>query len=158
MKTLSLTIAASVLLAGAAQAAPSDRQFLTEAMKGDNGEVTLGRLAQDRGASPAVRSYGRMLVADHGAHKRQLVTLGRSLRVPATSAMAPDAMRAERMLRDLRGHRFDAAFKQHMVEDHQKDIAKYQMEARSARSPSVRAMAKATLPTLRTHLRHARAL
>src|SRR5690242_3293302 len=57
MKFIALTIAASALLAGAAQAAPrSDRQFLTEAMRGDNGEVTLGRMAQDRGASPAVRA------------------------------------------------------------------------------------------------------
>jgi len=159
MKILALTIAASALLAGAAQAAPkSDRQFLTDAMKGDNGEVTLGRLAQDRGSSPAVRSYGRMLAMDHGQHKQKLAALGRSLNVRPTSAATPDAMRAERMLRGLRGHRFDAAFKQHMIEDHRKDIAEYQMEARGARNRDVRAMAAATVPTLRKHLERARAL
>ncbi|WP_340264732.1 DUF4142 domain-containing protein [Sphingobium mellinum] len=159
MKFIALTIAASALLASAAQAAPrSDRQFLADAMKGDNGEVTLGRLAQDRGASPAVRAYGRLLVADHGQHKQKLAALGRSLNVRPTSAMTPDAMKAERMLRGLRGHRFDTAFKQHMIEDHRKDIADYQMQAKIARDRSVRAMATATIPTLRKHLDRARAL
>lgn len=120
--------------------------------------MTLGRLAQDRGATPAVRAYGRMLVADHGQHKQKLVALGRSLNVRPTSGMTPDAMKADRMLRGLRGHRFDTAFKQHMIEDHRKDIAEYRMEARSAHDRSVRAMASATLPTLRKHLDRARAL
>lgn len=39
MKSIALAIAASALLADTAQAAPRpDRQFLTEAIKGDNGE------------------------------------------------------------------------------------------------------------------------
>jgi putative membrane protein len=72
--------------------------------------------------------------------------------------MSVDGMKAEAMLRDLRGARFDAAFKQHMIEDHQQDIAKYEQAERSAQSPMVREMAQQTLPTLHRHLDRAEAL
>jgi putative membrane protein len=158
MKIAIPALVAGLMLASAAHAAPPDRMFLTDAMKGDNSEVALGKLAQQRGHSPAVRAYGSMLVRDHGAHRQTLATLGRKIRVSGSTAMTPDAMRAHRMLVGLRGAAFDRAVKRHMVEDHQKDIATYRMEARGAQNASVRAMASATVPTLETHLRHAQRL
>jgi hypothetical protein len=45
-----------------------------------------------------------------------------------------------------------------MIDDHQKDIAKYQDEVTSAQSPKVKHLAEATLPTLNKHLAAAQAL
>src|SRR4051812_20225950 len=47
-------------------------QFLTEAMKGDNSEVTLGKLAQDKGTGQGVKDFGKMLADDHGKAKDQV--------------------------------------------------------------------------------------
>ncbi len=154
VKTMALPL---LLLATPAFAAP-DRQFLSDAIKGDNAEVAMGHLALDKSRSARVRDFGRMLVADHGAHKVKLVRLGASLHVPATNAVPPEAARESRMLGGMRGAAFDKAFKQHMIDGHRANIAKYEAQARSGQSDRVRALARDTLPTLRKHLAAAQAL
>ena len=147
---------------GAVMATPvlaaDDGAFLTEAMKGDASEVSLGKLAEARGGSDNVRAYGAMLVHDHGAHHRKVAALARSMHSPTTMALSDEGAQARTMMLGLHGAQFDAAFKQHMVADHKEDIGKYEAEVQSAQSPRVRALAKATLPTLHKHLAAAEAL
>ncbi len=138
--------------------AADDAPFLTDAIKGDNTEVAMGKLAQRRGASPAVRVYGAMLVREHGAHRQKIAMLDRKLGVVPTNDISDDGAHAKMMLQDLHGAQFDAAFKQHMIDDHRQDIAKYEDAARSAHAPRVRALAQDTLPTLHKHLDRAQAL
>jgi putative membrane protein len=66
-------------------------QFLTDAMKGDNSEVYVGQLAQDKGSSQAVKDFGKMLADDHGKNKDQLAQLASALNVPATDETKPEA-------------------------------------------------------------------
>jgi putative membrane protein len=42
--------------------------FLTDAMKGDNSEVRVAKLAAEKGSTKAVRDFATMLATDHGAH------------------------------------------------------------------------------------------
>jgi putative membrane protein len=161
MKTLNLialALAAAPVLTAVPAFAADDAAFLTDAMKGDNSEVAMGKLAEQRGATAATRHYGQMLVHDHGAHRVKVATLARAMGVHATTALSDDAMQMRSMLMGLHGEKFDAAFKQGMIDDHQKDIAKYQDEASSAQSPKVKHLAEATLPTLNKHLAAAQAL
>jgi putative membrane protein len=55
-----------------------DSTFLTDAIKGDNGEVAIGKLAQAQGQSQAVKDFATLLVSDHGAHKQELAALAQS--------------------------------------------------------------------------------
>jgi len=61
---LASVVAAAIGLSPAAMA-DSPRQFLREAMQGNNSEIMLGNLAAERARSPAVREFGRTLVSDH---------------------------------------------------------------------------------------------
>lgn len=61
-----------------ASATTVDEAFVTEAMKGDNGEVEIGQLAQSQGQSQAVKDFGKQLVGDHGAHKEELASLAQT--------------------------------------------------------------------------------
>lgn len=151
---IALVLAAAPIPALAA----TDAAFLADAMKGDNNEVAMGKLAEQRGATAATRQYGQMLVHDHSAHRMKVVALGRSMGVPATMALSDDGMQMRSKLMGLHGANFDAAFKQGMIDDHQKDIAKYQDEVTSAQSPRVKQLAQDTLPTLNKHLSAAQAL
>ena len=132
--------------------------FVADAMKGDNAEVAMGKLAIERGASPDVKAYGQMLVTDHGAHKAKLVAIGAKLGVRDTAAVPGEAPGAMAHLKGLSGAAFDAAFATHMVADHKKDIAKYRAEAASKDNAELKALATATLPTLNKHLAAAQAL
>lgn len=132
--------------------------FLTDAMKGDNSEVKVGKLAQDKGASQGVKDFGKMLADDHGKHKDQVAQVAMALNVPSTDETKPEADALYGKLQGLSGADFDKAFIAGMIDDHQKDIDKYQQEADSGDPAPVTDLAKQTLPTLKKHLQTAQSL
>lgn len=155
------TLAATTLLLATpafAQSAPSSKDFLTEAVKGDNAEIQMGQLAAARGGSKEVRDFGKMLSKDHqkaGAQARKLVM---KMKMKAPTGV-PDAAKEEKAkLQKLKGAEFDKEFAAYMVEDHQKDIAKFQQQAEQGDDPKVKEMAAAQLPTLKKHLAAAQKL
>jgi putative membrane protein len=143
--------------AGTAIDTSIDSAFVTEGMKGDNSEVAMGKLAQASGSSDAVKQFGATLVADHGAHKTKLAALASEAGVPVTDDVMPEAQANMDKLKTMSGDAFDKAFKQMMIDDHTKDIAKYEKQASSGDAKTA-ALAKDTLPTLRKHLDLAKAL
>lgn len=134
-----------------------DAAFVTEAMKGDNGEVAIGKLAETQAMSQAAKDFGKMLATDHGAHKEKLDALAASAGLTSTGDPADEAKTNLAKLKTLNGAAFDKEFKRMMVEDHEKDIAKYEKQA-SGGDPQTAALAKETLPTLRKHLETAKSL
>lgn len=151
-----LLFSAALLASSTAIAAPAPK-FLTDAMKGDNSEIHLGQLISQRGASGAVRDFGNTLVTDHTQAKSQVADLAHQMRVPTTGAMMPEARAEEAKLRHLRGPAFDREVKRYMINDHRKDIAKFQAQARSGERRTAE-LARAQLPTLRKHLHIAESL
>lgn len=143
--------------AGVTETGSVDSAFVTDAIKGDNGEVAIGNLAQAQGQSQAVKDFGKLLVSDHGAHKQELAALASSTGVSVTDEPTDEAKANLKKLEALHGAEFDKQFKLMMVEDHKKDIAKYEKQASSG-DPQTAALAQKTLPTLRKHLDAANAL
>lgn len=141
----------------AASSGMIDTAFVTDAMKGDNSEVALGNLAQQKGSSSGVKDLGKMLATDHSAHKQVVAALAQKANVPVTDDLKDEAKAEQTKLQGLSGAAFDKEFVRATVEDHQKDIAKYEQEAKSGDAETA-AMAKQTLPTLKKHLQTAQAL
>jgi putative membrane protein len=166
MKALTLiSLAAAALLALAGPAAAqiqvqvmneADRQFVTKAASGGLAEVELGRLAMQRAARPAVRSFGERMVADHGRGNAELAALARAkgLSVPVTLDLADQAMRDR--LTSLSGADFDRAYMSEMVRDHTEDVALFERAADISADPDIKVWAARSLPMLREHLALAR--
>jgi putative membrane protein len=142
---------------GTASTGAIDAAFVTDAMKADNGEVALGNLAQQKGSSTGVKDLGKMLVTDHSAHKQEVAALARKGNVAVTDDLKDEAKAEQTKLQGLSGAAFDKEFVRATVEAHQKDIAKYEQEAKTG-DPQTAALANKTLPTLRKHLKAAQAL
>jgi putative membrane protein len=134
-----------------------DAGFVTEAMKGNNSEVAMGQMAQQMGSSQAVKDYGKMLATDHAAANDQLKALATKAGLPLTDDLTDEAKAGSAKLKALSGDAFDKAFKAMAIADHEKDIAKYEVQAKSPNRDSA-AYASATLPTLKKHLDAAKAL
>jgi len=86
-----------------------------------------------------------------------VAALAQKANVPVTDDLKDEAKAEEAKLQGLSGAAFDKEFVRATVEAHQKDIAKYEQEAKSGDAQSA-AMAQQTLPTLRKHLQAAQAL
>jgi putative membrane protein len=157
----SFLLAGSILLAAAltplTAQADSPRQFLYNALRGNNSEIMLGNLAAERGRSEGVREFGRTLVRDHSQARSEVLDVGRRFGVRPTREVKPEARELRDRLAGMRGREFDRAFINHMIDDHRADIDEFRDEAREHHG-AVSDLAARQLPTLREHLRTARAL
>lgn len=152
-----LLFATAILAATPALAAKPAANFLRDAIKGDNSEVRLGRLIENRGASAQVRDFGRTLVRDHSAGRIQASALARRMGVRPPREMMAEARAEYAKLSHMRGRRFDMEVRRYMINDHQKDIGEFMAQARGG-DPRTSHLARATLPTLRKHLRIAESI
>ena len=137
--------------------AKTEKEFVSDAIKGDNSEIALGRLAISKSASDPVKAFGQTLIDDHSKAKADASAVATTIGVSPPSEISPDAQRAMTKLQQLNGRDFDREFIRVMVEDHQKDIAEFKKEAESGHGP-VEQLAAQTLPTLEKHLQMAQSL
>lgn len=147
----------AILLAPATAFADSPREFLQKALRGDNSEIMLGHLAQERAASPEVRDYGRTLANDHEQARGEVLQVGRHFGLYDSRRAVPEAYNERRILSRMHGPRFDREFVNYMADDHRKDIGDFRDEAREDHGP-VSDLARRQLPTLRKHLDMAQSL
>lgn len=151
-----LLFTTALLASSAAGAAPASK-FLHEAIQGDNSESRLGALIASRGSTDAVRSYGRTLESDHSTARIQAAAVARRMHLPVPRSMMSEARSEYAKLQHMRGRAFDREVKRYMIEDHHKDIANFQEQAKNGDRQTA-ALARAQLPVLRKHLHMAEAL
>src|SRR5262249_41035272 len=161
-KNLFLSVALFGALSCAAPAAwaqqnKADQQFLTKAIEGNLAEVEMGQLAQQKGNSDGVRSFGKTLEQDHAAANQKALAAAKEVGLtPPTEPSKKQKAEYDRMSK-MSGEKFDREFVKHMVDDHKKDIKEFQQEAKKGNSASAR-FANDVLPDLQKHLDTAQGL
>ena len=99
-------VAIFVLSATNAFAAKNPTEFITDAIQGDNSEILLGQMAEEKGGSQQVKDFGKTLVADHSTAKEEASTVAKALGVtPPDTPMAGSQGRTEEALRRCFGRR-----------------------------------------------------
>lgn len=159
MRAIPYVLALSFVSIAAAHAAPapSPSDFVSDAIKGDNAEIQLGKLAQDQGGSDSVKDFGRTLADDHGKAKDQASQVAQKIGVTPSNDVSEEGQEQMQKLKSLKGATFDTEFASISVADHRKDIAKFRAEAKAKNGPASQ-LAAEQLPVLRKHLRMAEAL
>jgi putative membrane protein len=147
----------AALITAPAFAADSDAEFAKAAATGGIMEVELGRHASRNAASPAVREFGEMMVSDHGKANRELEALAKSEGIALPAAMEEEQRKLVEKLSKLDGSEFDEAYVEAMVEKHEATAEAFRDQAEEEKSALDRWAAK-TLPTIETHLTHAKTL
>jgi putative membrane protein len=136
----------------------ADKDFLREAAQGSATEVALGRMAQEKGSSDAVKEFGKRMVDDHSKAAEELRQVAQMAKLDVRSDMPKKAKKAQDKLSKLSGGDFDRAYAKMMVSDHKEDIKAFEREAHSGAVPAVKDFAAKTLPTLQEHLKLAEQL
>jgi putative membrane protein len=133
-----------------------DRAFVMEAGPGGLAEVELGRLAAQKGQSADVKRFGQRMVSDHSKANAELKKLAASKGITLPAQMNAEQMAEHDKLAKLSGPEFDREYMTLMVEDHDKDVAAFQEEAKDGSDPDIKSFAAKTLPTLQEHQRMAK--
>lgn len=135
-----------------------DQKFVKEAALGGMTEVELGKLAQEKASSDAVKEFGKRLEQDHtkSIDRLKQAAAQDGLAVPASL----DSKHRKRVdkLSKLSGEAFDKAFVKDAVKDHQKDIREFKNEEENGTHVNIKNFAAETAPTLQAHLAMAKSL
>jgi putative membrane protein len=138
---------------GVRQTNQPDRTFIHAAAVGGLAEVDLGKLATQKAAGRAVKDFAQLMVRDHGAANDRLAGLAMAdgVRLPDKFDEEHRTMRAQ--LEQLSGARFDQAYIQGQISEHQKTAQLLEYEIGSGENPDLKAFASDILPTVLEHLR-----
>jgi putative membrane protein len=151
---LTISVLSFALLGGVARAQSNnaaDQQFVLRAHSINRGEIELGRMAEQKGTTPEVRSFGERMVKDHTAGLRELEAAAGEAGVPVPSGLLAPQAQLEHQLTGLSGRQFDDSYIQHMVAGHNAAIAAFHEELDNGRSLPLRSYAERMLPLLESH-------
>lgn len=142
----------------AATLASEDKEFMTKAAQGGMLEVTLGSSAAQRAASADVKTFANRMVTDHGKANNELKQLAARKGATLPTELDKDHKDKIASLTKHTGAKFDKAYIDEMVDDHEKDVKEFRDAAKDAKDPDLRAWAQKTLPVLEEHLNMAKDL
>ena len=127
------------------------RHFLVVASIKNLQEVSAGEQAVQKARRPEVKSFGQMMIKDHGQAEQQLLALAKSrhinLPASATGGIKPDLLLAG-------AANFDSAFVHAMSAGDGNTVQMFENYATTGKDPFVKAWAQQILPTLKMHLEH----
>jgi putative membrane protein len=152
MLTLASSLTAQQSAPTGAKLQRSDRNFIVKAAEGGQAEVELGRLAQGKASSDAVKQFGQRMVEDHGNANAELMQLAANKGVKLEN-MAAKRNRLLEKLTKLQGQEFDREYVKAIVKNHKQDIAEFRRMHSCAVDPNLKAWVDTTLPTVEDHLK-----
>ncbi|MGQ2984083.1 DUF4142 domain-containing protein [Flavobacterium sp.] len=133
-----------------------DSDYLVAAAETDMKEIELGKLAQQKSTNADVQALGKMMVEQHTKALADLKAAAAKKNISIPAALTDKGQDAYKDLNDKTGHDFDKAYADKMVDGHEKMIKKMEKASEKAADADIRMWAANMLPTLRTHLEHAK--
>jgi putative membrane protein len=129
-----------------------DANFVQQAAQGGRAEVAMGNLAEIRGATSAVREFGRWMSTDHTMANDILTDKAQQASLQLPSDLDARDQTTLHHLEGLHGAAFDRAYLAAQLEAHQKTVQLFQNEAQSGQNAGLKQFAQQSLPMLRAHL------
>ena len=139
---------------------PAEQTFVEKAAQGNQMEVDMAKLAQDKAQNSQVKDFAKQLETDHSNALDDLhrVANHASLDLDKNKEQAEKASNTMHDRMDkMTSAQFDRAWVRQMIEDHQKDIADFERMENSA-TGEVKEFISKTLPVMREHLQKAETL
>jgi putative membrane protein len=147
-----LLLSVMPMLAPGMDSKNSDESFFKNAAEGGLAEVNVGKLAEDKGTTLAIKDFGGMMVKDHSTADQKLWSLAASKNIDLPKTPGVEQQAARDRLKLLPGDAFDKAYIKNQIDAHRDIIALFKKEIASGHDPQARQFASATLPNVQQHL------
>ena len=138
----------------------SDPDFAKTVAMSDMYEVEAGKIAQQKGQSPAVKGFGQMMV---DAHSKTTAELKAIVQAKAIKVELPTKLDAKHqaLINDLNGASnddFDRTYADQQVTAHEEAVSLFEKFAKEGDNPDLKQFAQKTLPVIQQHLNDAKKL
>jgi putative membrane protein len=135
-----------------------DSSFVLEAAVGGLMEVQAGQIAQQNAQSQRVKDFGGMMVTDHSKANDELTSYASGHGITLPTALPADKQKHVDAMKNMKGSAFDKHYISMMLDDHQKDVAKFKKESTGANDAQLKTWVTNTLPVLQKHLDSVKAI
>jgi putative membrane protein len=130
-----------------------EKAFVSQAMEGDNVEVQLGQLAQQKSQSQDVKQLAQKLASDHSQmNQKWFDPEAKQLGLSEPNGPSKKDKKMMSKLEGLSGSAFDTQYLTMMYKDHQKDLKDYKDEVNSTQDPNVKQLAQQGSKVIAQHL------
>lgn len=130
-----------------------EKAFVSKAMEGDQAEVQLGQLAEQKSQSQDVKQLAQRLVSDHTQmDEKWMKPLGQQLGVSESNKPSKKDKKTMAKLEGTSGSQFDSQYLTMMYKDHQKDLKDFNDEANATQDPAVKQVAQQGAKVISQHL------
>jgi putative membrane protein len=116
-----------------------DKKFLAMAAQGDQNEIALSKVAEDKATNPDVKAFAEKMVKEHTEMTDSMKPFAEQWGL--TPPMGPDADHQKELdeLNGKSGKDFDKEYMDEMVSDHTKALSAFTKEAKNTKDASFRA-------------------
>jgi putative membrane protein len=129
-----------------------DAEFMVNAASGGLLAVELGKLAEQKATTPAVKELGRRLAAEHAGLNQTLQTLAAQKSISLPSGLGEQQQKVYQELSGLTGLSFDHKYLDRTVDDHANVVDDFNDMSSDAYDGDIRGFAAKYLPALKEHL------
>lgn len=137
----------------------SQREFMESAARNGQLELAASRLAAERAATPAVKSFAEEMLKEHTRVGDELRQLAKAKGIDLPGNLADPERSLLEKVQTARGAAFDREYAQSIgVEAHAHAVGLFERAANEGGDPDIQGFAQKTLPGLRSHLDMAKKL
>ena len=134
-----------------------DRSWVSDQLEDGDREVRLGRLAEEKGATPDVRAFGTMMVEHHTVAGTELKQVATRHGITADDDDRDENQREFDRLSALTGSDFDRAYLDEMIDDHEDAIDEIDGKVNdNDEHADLKGWAAKTRPVVKQHLEKAK--
>jgi putative membrane protein len=130
-----------------------EKAFISKGLEGDQAEMQMGQLAEQKSQSNDVKQLAQKLVNDHTQmDEKWFKPLATQMGVSLPKGPSKKDKKMAEKMQALSGNDFDSQWLTMMAKDHKKDLKEFQDEANSAQDPSVKQVAQRGASVISQHL------
>jgi putative membrane protein len=131
-----------------------EKLFLLEAAMGNQWEIELSRLAQQKSQDPQVKELAQMMVSEHTAAQQKLTTLANQWGMDLPTSLPAGKQRKLDAIGSLPAEKFDSCYVLMLKADHASAITSYADHQVALEDQSVKSYIGEVLPKLKMHGQH----
>lgn len=129
------------------------KAFISKGLEGDQSEMQMGQLAEQKSQSNDVKQLAQKLVNDHTQmDEKWFKPLAKQMDVSVPKGPSKKDKKMAEKMQALSGADFDTQYLTMMLKDHKKDLKEFQDEAQSAQNSNVKQVAQQGASVISQHL------
>lgn len=133
-----------------------DSDTVMKIAQANQAEIDAGTLAAQKATNADVKSFANQMVSDHGKAGDELKSLASAKGVTLPTQTDDEHKKAIDKLSTTDAKKFDKAYMEQMVKDHEAAAKAFEKTSKDAKDPDLKSWAGKTLPTIQNHLKMAK--